>query len=70
MHDRIARLTFGIFYLILVGFPTTLMVLQGFRLWAAFYFGLAVLLALGHLASAMNLVRCLERDAEKMHGGN
>ena len=63
VHDRIALLTFTIFYMILIGFPTTLMVLQGFRLWAIFYFVLALLLALGHLASVMQLVRCLERDA-------
>lgn len=63
VHDRIALLTFAIFYVILIGFPTTLMVLQGFRVWAIFYFGLALLLALGHLGSVLRLVRYLERDA-------
>src|SRR5690606_4377278 len=63
VHDRIALLTFAIFYVILIGFPTTLMVLQGFRLWAIFYFALALLLALGHLASVLRLVRYRERDA-------
>lgn len=63
VHDRIALITFAIFYVILVGFPTTLMVLQGFRLWAIFYFGLALLLALCHLGSVRRLVRYLERDA-------
>src|SRR3546814_11329599 len=54
VHDRLALLTFGIFYMILIGFPTVLMVLQGFRLWAIFYFGLALLLALDHLASVLH----------------
>lgn len=76
VHDRIALLTFAIFYVILIGFPTTLMVLQGFRLWAIFYFVLALLLALGHLASVVRLVRHRERDARdprpatKVGGGN
>lgn len=65
VHDRIALLTFAIFYMILIGFPTTLMMLQGFRLWAIFYFGLALVLALGHLqvqvkgTEAINLLRFL-----------
>ena len=69
VHDRIALPTFLIFYTILILFPTTLMVLQGFGPWAAFYAGLAVVLALGHLASVMCLVRCLERDAETSSQG-
>jgi hypothetical protein len=62
VHDRIAIPTFIIFYMILILFPTSLMVLQGFGLWAVFYAGLAVVLALCHLASVLYLVRCLERD--------
>jgi len=64
VHDRIAVPTFIIFYMILILFPTSLMVLQGFGLWAVFYAGLAVLLALCHLASVLYLVRCLERDMQ------
>src|SRR3546814_15027466 len=52
--------------MILIGFPTVLMVLQGFRLWAIFYFGLALLLALVHLASVLHLVRYLERDIRNL----
>src|SRR3546814_11982156 len=66
VHDRLALLTFGIFYMILIGFPTVLMVLQGFRLWAIFYFGLALLLALVTLASVLHLVRYLERDIRNL----
>jgi hypothetical protein len=65
VHDRIAVPTFTIFYMILIVFPTTLMVLQGFGAWAIFYAGLAVVLALGHLATLLHLVRCLERDARE-----
>lgn len=63
VHDRIALPTFLIFYLILIAFPATLMVFQGFPVWAAGYVGLAALLALSHLASITYLVRALERDA-------
>jgi len=63
VHDRIALLTFAIFYTILIAFPTTLMVLQGFGRWAMLYIGLALVLSLAHLASVVHLVRCLERDA-------
>ncbi|OOG20620.1 hypothetical protein B1C78_17165 [Thioalkalivibrio denitrificans] len=62
VHDRVALPTFGIFYMVLIGFPTTLMVLQGFRAWALFYALLALVLALCHLVSALFLMRCLERD--------
>jgi len=62
VHDGIAVPTYTIFYLVLILFPTTLMVLQGFGAWAIFYAGLAVVLALGHLATVLHLVRCLERD--------
>jgi hypothetical protein len=64
VHDRVALPAFAIFYLILIAFPATLMVLQGFGLWAIFYAGLAVLLALCHLAGFLHLVRSLERDAQ------
>ncbi|AGA33878.1 hypothetical protein TVNIR_2222 [Thioalkalivibrio nitratireducens DSM 14787] len=64
VHDRVAFPTFGIFYLILIGFPTTLMLLQGFVPWAVFYAVLAVLLALGHMLTVLFLIRCLERDAQ------
>jgi hypothetical protein len=63
VHDRIALSTFLIFYLILIAFPATLMVLQGFALWALFYAGLALALAVTHLASVLHLIRALERDA-------
>ncbi|ABI57932.1 hypothetical protein ACN2MM_13740 [Alkalilimnicola ehrlichii MLHE-1] len=67
VHDRVAVPTFLIFYTILIGFPTTLMVLQGFDYWAVFYAVLAVLLATGHLVSVLHLVRSLERDARQPH---
>ena len=63
VHDRIAVLTFAIFYTILIAFPTTLMALQDFGRWATLYLVIALALALGHLASVLHLVRCLERDA-------
>ena len=68
VHDRIALPTFGIFYMILIGFPTTLMVLQGFGAWAVFYATLAILMAVGHLVSVLFLMRCLERDARDSIG--
>lgn len=63
IHDPIAVPTFLIFYMILIVFPTTVMTLQGFELWAIFYAGFALLLALAHLFSVLRLVRCLERNA-------
>ncbi|GAB4358827.1 MAG: hypothetical protein Kow006_27500 [Gammaproteobacteria bacterium] len=59
-HIPVARGFFTVFYLIIVGFPSAILYLQGYTVWMALYLALAVVLLTAHARIAARVLASLE----------
>lgn len=63
-HAPIANAFFALFYLVIVGFPSTILYLQGYVPWMWLYLALAILLLAAHARIAMGVLHSLEEELE------
>lgn len=67
-HSRVANGFFVVFYLIIVGFPCTILYLQGHTGWMAVYIGMAVVLLGAHARCAIRVLKSLDEHRNLYDG--